>query len=107
MSSSPSSSGDLSVIFEFPKVSSVLQVPRPVSNTLKALKVLAKFPKFLVSVAHILEALRLSAALQVPRPVSDNLEAPQALAKFPSSSSLWLTPSRFCRRASRSSSSHL
>ena len=34
-------------------------VPRPVSDTLKALQVLAEFLKFLVSVADILEALQL------------------------------------------------
>ena len=37
--------------------------PRPVSNTLKALQVLAEFLKFLVSVADILEALQLRAKI--------------------------------------------
>ena len=58
----------------------MLQVPRPVSDTLKALQVLAEFPKFLVSVADTLEALQLCAKiLKFPTFVSDFFEARHVL----------------------------
>ena len=41
----------------------MLHVPRPVSDTLKALQVLAESLKFLVSVADILEAPQLPAKI--------------------------------------------
>ena len=53
--SSNQESGSLLVTFEFPKVSAVLQGPRPISNILRALQALAEFLKALVFVNNILE----------------------------------------------------
>ena len=62
----------------------MLQSPRTVSDTLKALLVLAEFLKFLVSVADILDTLqRRAKILKFPTFVTDFLGAGASFLAFP------------------------